>query len=47
MTRDQHEKFEQRRLRKITTSLLQTNILLLIRVYPQKQQYCDLSKFIL
>lgn len=47
MTRDQHEKFEQRRLRKITTSLLQTNILLLIPVYPQKQQYCDLSKFIL
>lgn len=47
MTRNQHEKFEQRRLRKITTSLLQTNILLLIPVYPQKQQYCDLSKFIL
>lgn len=44
---DQHEKFEQRRLRKITTSLLQTNILLLIPVNPQKQQYCDLSKFIL
>lgn len=36
-----------KRLRKITTSLLQTNILLLIPVYPQKQQYCDLSKFIL
>lgn len=47
MTWDQHEQFEQRRLRKITSSLLQTNILLLIPVNPQKQQYCDLSKFIL